>query len=265
MTGHAKFRKVAVAAALQAGQLLRDHFGKRMSVEYKGEINIVTDVDKACEEAIVKTLLAAFPDHGILAEEGDDRKGSSPYRWVIDPLDGTVNYWHGYPHFCVSIALQESETTVLGVVYSPTTEELFTAEKGGGAFCNAGRISVSRTGALRESLLVTGFPYDVRERASTYLVHFANFLKHAQAVRRDGTAALDLCYLAMGRFDGFWEFGLFPWDVAAGTLMIEEAGGRVSLFDDSPLDIHAGEIVASNGKIHHELISVLQEGLRSGH
>lgn len=261
MTEDAEFLRVGVAAALEAGQLLRGNFGTEISVEYKGEINIVTEVDKACEVAIVKTLLLAFPDHGILAEEGDARQGRSPYRWIIDPLDGTVNYWHGYPHFCVSIALQEGGKTVLGVVYSPMTEELFTAEKGGGAFCNEKRINVSGTGTLHESLLVTGFPYDVKEHGSTYLIHFANFLGQAQAVRRDGTAALDLCYLAMGRFDGFWEFGLFPWDVAAGSLIVEEAGGRVSLFDDSPVDIHAAEIVASNGKIHNELIAVLQEGL----
>ncbi len=250
-------------AALKAGRFLLDHFGAKMSVEYKGDINIVTEADKACEETIVKTILLAFPDHGILAEEGDSRRGNSSFSWVIDPLDGTVNYWHGYPHFCTSIALRDKSETVVGVVYSPITGELFTAEKGGGAFCNGKPISVSSTETLIESLLITGFPYDVQECADTYLVHFANFLRHAQAVRRDGTAALDLCYLAMGRFDGFWEFGLFPWDVAAGSLIVEEAGGRVTLFDDSPLDIHAGEIAASNGKIHREVIAVLQDGLHA--
>jgi len=263
MTGDREFAKVAIDAARRAGRLIVEQFGTKVSAEYKGDINVVTEVDKASEEAIVNILLLAFPDHGILAEEGDYCEGSSRYRWIIDPLDGTVNYLHGYPHFCVSIALQERGITVLGVVYCPTTGELFVAEKGAGALCNDRPIRVSRTPTLHESLLVTGFPYDVRQRGDNYLVHFGNFIRRAQGVRRDGVAALDLCYVAMGRFDGMWEFGLFPWDVAAGSLAVAEAGGLVSLCNGSPLDIHAGQIVASNGKIHHELISVLREGPRA--
>ncbi|MFH1624963.1 MAG: inositol monophosphatase family protein [Pseudomonadota bacterium] len=220
----------AVNAAREAGRILRENLGKSIKIDFKGERNLVTDIDRASEKTIIEIIRKKYPDHRILTEESQVKNGTSPYRWIIDPLDGTTNYAHGYPSFCVSIALERKGYVLLGVVYDPILEELFTAEKGNGASLNGGKISVSSTDTLAHSMLATGFPYDLRESQNNNLVHFNNFIMAAQAIRRPGSAALDLCYVAMGRFDGFWELKLSPWDVAAGSLIVGEAGGVVTDF-----------------------------------
>ncbi len=233
-----QFRKVATEAALKAGDILIQHSGKVKKIEFKNEVNLVTEVDCLSEEAIIKIIKSQFPDHGILTEEGEGKKSESAYKWVVDPLDGTTNYAHDFPSYCVSLALEKDGEIILGVVYNPNLDELFMAEKGRGAFLSKGksptnqerRISVSQTTQLSQSLLATGFPYDIRTSSIDNLNHFANFYKRAQAIRRAGSAALDLCYLAMGRFDGFWELKLSPWDMAAGSLLVTEAGGKVTNF-----------------------------------
>jgi myo-inositol-1(or 4)-monophosphatase len=194
----------------------------------------------------------------VLAEEsGASAEGQSEWRWIIDPLDGTTNYAHGYPCFCVSIALEQAGTLELGVIYDPLREELFAARRGDGATLNGRPIRVSEVSEMNRAMLCTGFPYNVRER-DDFARHFSNFIMRAQAVRRDGSAALDLAYVACGRFDGFWEEGLRPWDVAAGVLLIQEAGGRSSHYDGAPFDIYTPPIIASNGLIHEEMMSILK-------
>lgn len=252
-----KFKKTAVLAAAKAGLLLKKNLGKSLSIEFKGVIDIVTEMDKKAEAMIVKTIKAAFPDHGILTEESAEQKTGSEYRWIIDPLDGTTNYSHGYPVFCVSIALEKAGDVMLGVVYEPMLDELFTAEKGRGAYLNKKKIQVSRIAELHRSLLATGFPYDVRTSPENNINHFANFAVRAQAIRRAGSAALDMCYVACGRFDGFWELKLKPWDIAAAMLIVKEAGGAVTDFTGNPLSLYAGETMASNGLIHKEMLKVL--------
>jgi myo-inositol-1(or 4)-monophosphatase len=261
-----RLRKVAVQAALKAGEILIQHAGKVKKVGYKDEVNLVTEVDCLSEEAIIKMIKSQFPDHGILTEESEGKKSKSAYKWVIDPLDGTTNYAHDFPSYCVSIALEKDKEIHLGVVYNPNLDELFVAEKGKGAFLSKGKksekrkrkISVSQTSDLSQSLLATGFPYDIRTSQIDNLNHFANFYKRSQAIRRAGSAALDLCYLAMGRFDGFWELKLSPWDMAAGSLLVMEAGGKVTDFSGEPFNIYLKEILASNGKIHQQMIDVLK-------
>jgi len=261
-----QFRKVAIRAALKAGEILIQHAGKVKKVGYKDEVNLVTEVDCLSEEAIIKIIKSQFPDHGILTEESEGKKSESAYKWVIDPLDGTTNYAHDFPIYCVSIALEKDGEIILGVVYNPNLDELFVAEKGKGAFLsrergstkNKRKISVSRTARLSQSLLATGFPYDIRTSQIDNLNHFANFYKRSQAIRRAGSAALDLCYLAMGRFDGFWELKLSPWDMAAGSLLVMEAGGKVTDFSGRTFKIYLKEILASNGKIHQQMIDVLK-------
>jgi myo-inositol-1(or 4)-monophosphatase len=261
-----QFRKVAVRAALQAGDILRKHSGKVEEIEFKDEVNLVTEVDRLSEEFIIQAITGEFPDHGILTEEAGVKKSESEYNWVIDPLDGTTNYAHDFPIYCVSIALQKGQQSILGVVYNPNLDELFVAEKGNGAFLykgrefekTKGRISVSKASDLSRSLLATGFPYDIRTSEVNNLDHFTNFYKRAQAIRRAGSAALDLCYLAMGRFDGFWELKLSPWDTAAGSLLVTEAGGDVTDFSGGPFNIHLKEILASNGRIHQQMMDILK-------
>ncbi len=263
-----RFAKLAVEAALAAGDILVAHSGRVEKVGYKDEVNLVTEVDYLSEQAIVKIIKSAFPDHGILTEESGAEDSQSPYKWVIDPLDGTTNYAHDFPCFCVSIALEKEGQIILGVVYNPNLDELFVADKGSGAFLSRGReseqgrrrISVSQATELSQSLLATGFPYDIRTSKVDNLNHFTNFYKRAQAIRRAGSAALDLCYLAMGRFDGFWELKLSPWDTAAGSLLVTEAGGQVTDFSGGPFSIYMKEILATNGKIHQEMIEVLKTG-----
>lgn len=252
------FMKLASEAARQAGKVLREGLGKRKRIEYKGEINLVTDIDRRAERVITKLIRTSYPEHAILAEEGKGKKGRTGYKWIIDPLDGTTNYAHGYPCFCSSIALEQEGKVVLGVVYDPLRDELFSAEKAKGAYLNGKRISVSSTGRLIRSLLATGFTYDIK-RDQRNLKHFRNFILSSQAIRRDGSAALDLCYLGAGRFDGFWELKLSAWDVAAGALIVEEAGGKVTDFRGGKFSIYSREILASNGRIHQEMIRILQK------
>ncbi|MCK4385691.1 MAG: inositol monophosphatase [candidate division Zixibacteria bacterium] len=264
-----EFKKIAVQAALKGGEILNEHRGKVKHIGYKGEVNLVTEVDKISEETILKIIKKNFTDHAILTEESEGKKSKSTYKWIIDPLDGTTNYAHDFPMYCVSVALEKDGEIILGVVYNPNLDELFVAEKGNGAIFSEGfrghklkrKISVSQTAELSQSLLATGFPYDIRKSKIDNLDHFANFYKKAQAVRRGGSAALDLCYLAMGRFDGFWELKLSPWDMAAGKLMVEEAGGRVTDFLGGQFNIYLKEILGSNGKIHQQMIEILKLSL----
>ena len=251
----------AIQTARDAGRLLAERYGRSLQITNKSELDLVTESDLASERLIIDRIKTYYPRHAILAEESGasepaDRERQSDWRWIIDPLDGTTNYAHGYPCFCVSIGLANKGRLELGVIYDPMREELFTAERGEGAALNGRRIHVSGTPNLASALLCTGFPYDVRERGE-FARHFANFIMNAQAVRRDGSAALDLAYVACGRFDGFWEEGLHPWDVAAAVLMIEEAGGRVSHYDGSAFDIYNPPILASNGLVHDQMMQVL--------
>ncbi len=255
-----QFLEVAVQAARVSGRIQKRYLSKNYRIDYKGvHTNLVTEVDLRCEMKILSVIKSHFPGHGFYAEEGGETHASSPYRWIIDPLDGTTNYTHGYPCFCTSIALEKRGEVVLGVVFDPIQNELFTAEKGRGAFLNGKRISPSITSKLTEALLVTGFPYDIKRNRKNFK-HFKNFVLQAQAVRRDGSAALDLCYTAMGRFDGFWEFSLSPWDMAAGELILKEAGGKITLANGRPFSIFKGEVLASNGQIHSQMARVLKSG-----
>ena len=203
-----KHSDIAVRAVKESGKIQKEWLRKEKKVELKGEINLVTEVDRICERKIIEIIEEAFPEHNILTEETPMPEGSSPYRWIIDPLDGTTNYTHGYPFFCTSIALELEGKVILGAIYDPLLDELFTAQQGQGAFLNGERITVSTTERLTEALLCTGFPYDLRESPINNLDHFNSFIMKARAIRRDGSAALDLCYVAMGRFDGFWELKL---------------------------------------------------------
>jgi myo-inositol-1(or 4)-monophosphatase len=255
------FQKIAIRAVREAGAIQKEWLRKDKKIELKGAINLVTEVDRRCEQRIVGIIKKAFPEHNILTEETPmTDKLPSPYRWIIDPLDGTTNYAHGYPCFSTSIALELEGEICLGAVYDPLLDELFLARQGKGAFLNNEQIFVSKTEQLTNALICTGFPYDVRESPENNLDHFNRFIMEARAIRRDGSAALDLCYVAAGRFDGFWELKLYPWDVAAGKLIIEEAGGRVTDFGGDSLDIYNKQILASNGRIHEEMIMVLQRG-----
>jgi len=247
----------AISMARDAGRLLRDRLGSRIDIIHKGAINIVTDVDLASEQLIRDRIATHYPRHEVLAEEGGLAEGHSDYRWVIDPLDGTTNYAHGFPVFCVSIGLEYRSETILGVVYDPMREELFTAERGGGAALNNRPIRVSSTAEIIQSLLSTGFPYDIKTSTLTNLDHWANFAMNAQALRRVGSAALDLCYVASGRFDGFWELSLNPWDMAAGALIVAEAGGRVTDFQGNAFSNYKPEVIASNGLIHGRMVEIL--------
>lgn len=253
------FRNVAIEAAKKAGRILRNGLGSDLQIGYKGDLNLVTNIDTQSEKMIVALIHRRFPDHQILAEEGHDRKNSSPYRWIIDPLDGTTNYSHGFPFFCVSIALEVRGKVLLGVVYDPIRNELFVAEKGKGASLNDQDISVSPVRSLARSLLVTGFAYDVRDHPRNNFNHFVNFTLNAQGVRRCGAAALDLCYLATGRIDGFWELNLRPWDTAAGSLIVTEAGGRITDFSGKRFSIYDSETLGSNKKIHTEMVDILKK------
>ena len=251
------FKKTAIDAAKSAGLLLKRNIGRRHTIEFKGVIDVVTEMDIKAEDMIMKTIKARFPEHGILTEESFEQKSGSGYRWIIDPLDGTTNYSHGFPVFCVSIALEREGEIILGVVFNPMLNELFTAEKGKGAYLNNKRIRVSGISELTKSLLATGFPYDVRTSPDNNISHFANLAVRAQAIRRAGSAALDMCYVACGRFDGFWELKLKPWDTAAAMLIIKEAGGIVTDFKGSAFSLYSGETLASNGLVHDEMIEVL--------
>lgn len=255
---------VAVQAALAAGNIQRDHSQSVGKISYKGDIDLVTEVDLLCEKEVINRIQKVFPDHAFLAEESGVTQGNSTYKWIIDPLDGTVNYAHGYPCYCVSIALESAGEVVVGVVYNPCLDELFVAEQGKGATLNSEPISVSSISELKKSLLVTGFAYDIRESENDNLNHFARFIKECQAVRRPGSAAIDMCYTAAGRFEGFWELKLKPWDCAAGMLILKEAGGAITRLDGSPFSIYDKELLASNGLVHQAMVEVLQRGAGDG-
>jgi myo-inositol-1(or 4)-monophosphatase len=251
------YLETAVEAVKIGGDVLKHFYQQSKGIEHKGEIDIVTDADKRSEKLIVDLLTGRFPNHSILAEEGTNKIHESEFKWIIDPLDGTTNFAHDYPMFCVSVALEKRGEIVVGAVYHPIFEELFVAEKSNGAYFNGRRIQVSKVANLKNALLSTGFPYDVLEDPHEALQHFESFLHRAQAVRRDGSAALNLCYLAMGRFDGFWELRLKPWDTAAGALIVTEAGGQVTDFGNDAYSVYEDQILASNGLIHAEMRAIL--------
>jgi myo-inositol-1(or 4)-monophosphatase len=253
----------AIQTAREAGGILADRLGRSLQVSNKGDIDLVTEADLASEKFIIERIKSHYPRHAILAEESGDTNGveivagTTDWKWIVDPLDGTTNYAHGYPCFCVSIGVERAGQIELGVVYDPTREEIFAAERGQGATLNDRPIRVSTVDDLTSAMLCTGFPYNVRERPD-FAREFANFTMKAQAVRRNGSASLDLAYVACGRFDGFWEDGLKAWDIAAGVLLIEEAGGRVTDFSGAPLDIYTPRVLASNGLVHHPMMRVLE-------
>lgn len=255
-------KKIAIEAALEGGRVLMQKFGTSLQIRHKGEIDLVTEADREAEEAIVATIRGTFPRHDVLAEEADYGHCESQYRWIIDPLDGTTNYAHGFPWFAVSIALEVAGEIRLGVVYNPFHRELFVAEKGGGAYLNDVQLKVSTTSRLDRAMLATGFPYDRKTSPVNNYDHFVNFQQAAQACRRVGAASLDLAYVAAGRLDGYWEMKLKPWDVAAGQLLVTEAGGRASDFNGQPMDINGKEYLASNGLIHESMMKVLLHGNR---
>lgn len=251
----------AAEAVLHAGAMQRAHFGTDVRVGKKGVIDLVTQVDLEVERWFRGMIEERFPSHAVLAEELADRAGA-PARprhcWVFDPLDGTVNYAHGLPIFCASLALEVDGAPVVAAVYDPLREELFTAERGAGARLNGAPLRVSTTPALVDAMLCTGFPYDVHETVDEVIGLFGAFVAEARAVRRLGSAALDLCYLAAGRFDGFWEQRLHPWDMAAGALLVTEAGGRVSTMAGAPFDSREGSIVATNGLLHDAMLATIR-------
>jgi myo-inositol-1(or 4)-monophosphatase len=254
-----KTKDTAVRAALKAGSFIKERLGHIKRIDYKGAFNIVTDVDKASEVMILEILRKEFPDDSTLAEEGGSFNQSGGRRWLIDPLDGTTNFTHSYPFFSVSIGLEVDGEVVVGVVYNPVSGELFTAEKGKGAFLNDQRIAVSAIDSLGEALLATGFPSDTANIANDNMTAFKTLTNLCHGVRRDGSAALDLCYVASGRLDGFWELKLAPWDIGAGSLIVTEAGGKVSDLENRALDLSSGHILATNGKIHLDVVRILNE------
>lgn len=248
---------LAVSIAREVGEIQRERFEKPHSIETKStEIDLVTEVDRMSEQRILERVRKARPDDAVLAEETEAIKGTSGICWIVDPLDGTTNYAHGFPHFAVSIGIERDGVREIGVVYDPLKDELFTALRGAGAYRNDRRISVSRSTELARSLLATGFAYDVH-RVPVNVEFFERFLRRARAVRRAGSAALDLSYVACGRFDGFWELSLHPWDVAAGILLVEEAGGRVTDLDGGPPDRSGATCVATNGLLHDAMLEVI--------
>ena len=249
----------AIELARAAGDVLNHYMDREKQVELKGRANLVTIADKESEALVIRRILERYPTHTILAEEsglsGAHEGGRG--KWIIDPLDGTTNFAHGYPFFCVSIAFEQAGSVLCGAVYDPSRGELFSGARGLGSFMNGQRLHVSDIDRLGSGLILTGFPYGVREKMKAAMVQFEAFLFDSQAVRRGGSAALDLCYAALGRSDGFWEMDLHPWDTAAGLVILEEAGGRVTDFAGNPFSIYGKQIVASNGKIHDEMVAVL--------
>ena len=243
--------------AREAGALLMGYFHRRVKVEYKGDVDLVTEADRASEALITRRIRERWPEHNIMGEEGTRTEQGSEYRWYVDPLDGTTNFAHAYPVFCVSLGLEHKDARVAAVVFDPTRDEMFTAQKGGGAFLNGQPIRVSAVSDLGECLVATGFPSHKRHKNPNIFFYHQITLK-THGVRRAGSAALDLCNVASGRFDGFWEFNLNPWDTAAGVLILEEAGGRVTRFDGQPFRIDSRETLASNGRVHEALLKEFQ-------
>ncbi len=259
-----KYLDRAVALAREAGELQRAKLWQPIKIELKGAIDLVTEVDKAAEALLVGGLQQSFPEHDFLAEENDYGCRGASHKWIIDPLDGTTNFAHGFPWFAVSIGLEIEGEICLGVIYHPMMNELFTAVKGEGAALNGTRLQVSKRAPLQSSLLATGFPYDCATDMENNFAHFFNFQLNCRGIRRAGAAALDLAYVAAGRIDGFWECKLKPWDVAAGVLLVKEAGGRVSGIDGAPYSVYNHRIVASNGLIHEEMLAILKRPAPAG-
>jgi myo-inositol-1(or 4)-monophosphatase len=254
-----KFTQTAIDAAVAGGKVLQSYYNKNIAVDFKSEIDPVTDADRASQEAIFKRIKKSFPGHAVLGEEGKQQDESSEYRWIVDPLDGTVNFIHNLPLFSVSVALMHNGEVVAGVVHAPLMRETFVAQKGAGAYCNGKRIAVSDKSTLLKSLVVTGFAYTVHSKPGTVMERFARVVGKAQGVRRFGSAAIDLSYVAAGRFEAFWEEGLGAWDVAAGALIVQEAGGLVTDFDNKGNYIFGGAILASNGRIHRSMLRLVKE------
>ena len=253
MTTDREFVSEMSSIAREAGALLMEHFHRSVKIEYKGEVDLVTIADRKSEALILERLRARWPSHDILGEEGGLHDQGSEYRWYVDPLDGTTNFAHGFPVFCVSLGLEQRGQRIAGVIYDPTRDELFAAERGSGAFLNGERMQVSKTASLGESLVATGFPSHKRHKnPNIFFYHQITLRTHG--VRRAGSAALDLCYVACGRFDAFWEFNLNPWDTAAGVLLVEEAGGRVTDMRGGAFEIASRETLASNGLVHDSLL-----------
>lgn len=257
---HSSYLATAIRAAEAAGTVLLEHARSGFRIDYKATINLVTDADRRAEDSIVRTILAAHPSHRILAEErGQDGASESPYRWIVDPLDGTTNFAHGFPFYSVSIGLEYDGACIVGVVLDPVRQELFTGVMGQGAYLNGERLHVSTIETLEQSLLVTGFAYNIRETSNNNLDHFSRISLRAQGVRRTGSAALDLSYVAAGRFDGYWEVTLSPWDMAAGIVILREAGGLVSGFTKDTFSLYGQELVATNGLIHDQLLQAINQ------
>lgn len=258
MSPDPQFLATAIETVVRAGALQMARFGGDLQIDKKGTIDLVTDADLAVERMCRGLMAERFPGHAVLAEEfGGEKTPIGGPCWVFDPLDGTTNYAHGLPIFCSSLALEIDGVPEVAAIFDPTRRELFTAERGVGAFLNGRRLRVSNADTLVDALLVTGFPYDVHDRVDEVVAPFAAFLGRARAVRRLGSAALDLCYVAAGRFDGFWEGSLRPWDLAAGSLILHEAGGRVTTLDGAPFASRCGNILATNGRIHDAMLDVL--------
>jgi len=242
--------------AREAGSLLMSYFG-RVSIEYKGDVDLVTQADRSAEKMIVERIRKQWPEHDLIGEEGSRRETGNDFRWYIDPLDGTTNFAHGYPVFCVSLALEYRGERIAGVIFDPTRDEMFAAEKGSGALLNGKPARVSSTPRLKESLVATGFPSHKRHK-NPNINFYHQITLRSHGVRRAGSAALDLCYTACGRFDAYWEFNLNPWDTAAGVLLVQEAGGRVTNFSGGPFNIDSREVLASNTVLHEEVLREFQ-------
>lgn len=251
-------KHTGLKAAKKSADVLLSHFGKISRIKKKGAIDLVTIADTESEKVIIDTILKDFPNHSILAEESGQSNNQSDYRWIIDPLDGTTNYAHGLGIYAVSIAFAIKDQIQVGIVYNPTSGELFSAVKGQGALLNDIPIKTSDAHMLSDCLLVTGFPYNFKKIFKPLMSRFKNCLNEAQGIRRLGSAALDLCFVACGRFDGFWEQNLNPWDTAAGTLILEESGGKVTDFSNNTFNVDMDEILATNGGVHEQLIALLE-------
>jgi myo-inositol-1(or 4)-monophosphatase len=251
----------AVELAREAGDVLKHYMDREKHVELKGQANLVTIADKESESLIIRRILARYPNHAILAEESgvSGTRDTGASKWIIDPLDGTTNFAHQYPFFCVSIGFEQAGNILCGAVYDPCRDEMFSGGRGVGSFVNGRPLRVSSVDKLSGALILTGFPYGVRQKMKAAMSQFEAFLFQSQAVRRGGSAALDLCYIAQGRCDGFWEMDLHPWDTAAGLVILAEAAGRLTDFAGNPFSIYGKQIVASNGRIHDEMVAVLRE------
>ena len=251
------YLEVAEKTAREAGVVLLENLGKVKKIEFKAKNSLVTEVDKLSEEIIINNIKKSFPSHDIFAEESGRHSENSDYLWLIDPIDGTTNYAHAYPFFSISIALEVKGEVEIGLVYDPVKDEMFTAEAGKGAYLNGELIKVSKSDSIEHSHVCTGFMHEVEWMVEANIKHFGNFIRRARAVRRDGSAALDVCYVACGRFDGFWELGLNPWDTAAAVLILKEAGGQVTTFSGDEYSIYLKEILASNSIIHGQMMEIL--------